>query len=520
MASLFISYSRKNIDFALRLTEAFQGQDLDFWIDLKGIPPTVDWWKEIEKGIEEADIFLFLLSPDSAKSKVCKREIEHAARNGKRLIPVVVRDVKADEAPSELQPLNWIFLRENDDFNEAFDRLITAIKTDYVWVQIHRQLQVKSLEWERSARENSFLLRGKELRDAEFQLEANLSKEPFPTILQHEFVSTSKKARVKQRRIIAGISLVTIIIIAWLTYNPLSSWLRETELPEWRELSTFTHGLPRYISMDLKDPDKVYVSDLTPGVLYISTNSGNHWNKVVIPENKSEIIGLSALETNLYALTSQAIWYSNDEGKHWDTVKNLPCNDDAELLSISINPKSGNEIFVGTNNGIVCHTADSGITWEILEQGYNGKLINAVATNGVFIVLATEEGLWGKNLKRNNWNELSLAGCSDRSDEVKALAFTLPYEVPPPDGAYSFFSAIPGLGICDSDTLNLYQKTLVPLPGDSYVNITSIVIANIPGMYYEGYMASGDRILRGRAWHSNDCEWWKIKMESFFTKGE
>ena len=73
MPSLFISYSRKDIEVARKLTEAFKDQDLDVWIDWEGIAPTVDWWQEIEKGIEEADIFLFLISPDSAKSKVCFR---------------------------------------------------------------------------------------------------------------------------------------------------------------------------------------------------------------------------------------------------------------------------------------------------------------------------------------------------------------------------------------------------------------------------------------------------------------
>src|SRR5512144_1087815 len=99
MAKVFVSYSRKDIEFAKRLTSELQKSDLDFWIDWEGIPPTVDWWNEIEKGIEEADAFLFLISPDSAKSKVCEREIEAAAKNGKRLIPVVVRDIKGDEAP-------------------------------------------------------------------------------------------------------------------------------------------------------------------------------------------------------------------------------------------------------------------------------------------------------------------------------------------------------------------------------------------------------------------------------------
>ena len=146
MTSLFISYSRRDSRFAHKLTEAFKDQNWDFWIDWEGIPPTVDWWKEIEKGIEETDIFLFLISPDSISSKVCKQEIEHAYKNGKRLIPVVVRDVNADEAPSELVNLNWIFFRESDDFHTAFDKLIIAIKTDYDWVKAHRELttEIKS----------------------------------------------------------------------------------------------------------------------------------------------------------------------------------------------------------------------------------------------------------------------------------------------------------------------------------------------------------------------------------------
>src|SRR6266498_3229669 len=216
MASLFISYSRKDIEFAQKLTATFKSQDLDFWIDWEGIPPTVDWWKEIAKGIEEADVFLFLISPDSAKSKVCGQEIGHAAKNGKRLIPVVVRDIKADESPAELKPLNWIFLRETDDFNAGFNKLITAIKTDYEWVQAHRQLQVKALEWERNNHENGFLLHEEELQDAEIQLVANSSKEPHSTDLQREYVLKSRQTANRQRRRTTIATLVAAIIMAAL----------------------------------------------------------------------------------------------------------------------------------------------------------------------------------------------------------------------------------------------------------------------------------------------------------------
>ncbi|HEY9528329.1 MAG TPA: TIR domain-containing protein, partial [Anaerolineales bacterium] len=216
MTSLFISYSRKDIDSVRQLTEAFKRHNLDFWIDWEGIPPTVDWWKEIERGIEEADAFLFLLSPDSVASKVCERELEHAARNGKRFIPVIVRDVKADEVPPALRSLNWIFFRPGDDFDESFGKLITALKTDYDWLQAHRQLQAKALEWERNNQENSFLLRGKELQEAEVQLARNASKEPNATDLQREYVIRSRQSADQQRRLITTIAVAGAIVMAIL----------------------------------------------------------------------------------------------------------------------------------------------------------------------------------------------------------------------------------------------------------------------------------------------------------------
>src|SRR5688572_16983748 len=232
MASLFLSYSRRDIEIARRLTEAFKGQELDFWIDWEGIPPTVPWRKEIEKGIEEADIFLFLLSPDSCKSKVCKEELEHATKNGKRLIPVVVRDIKSDESPPELSQLNWIFLRGENDFDTGLSKLTTAINTDYAWTHVHRQLQIKALEWERSDHKSGFLLHGEELADAEVQLATNSSKEPHPTDLQREYVLSSRQATERsRRRVITGlISFSAIVMILLISSLILLNMSRAQQL--------------------------------------------------------------------------------------------------------------------------------------------------------------------------------------------------------------------------------------------------------------------------------------------------
>ena len=216
MANVFISYSRKDIEAALKLAEACKAQELDVWIDQEGIEPTVDWWKEIEKGIEGADNFLFLISPDSVISPICQREVEHAVRNGKRLIPVVVRNVPTKDAPDVLRALNWIFLRETDDFPTTVRKLVTAVRTDYDWVQTHRRLQVRALEWERGGRENSFLLRGKDLQAAEAQLSVNSSKEPYPTDLQRDYVLKSRQASDRQRRLLVSLSTGAAVIMAVL----------------------------------------------------------------------------------------------------------------------------------------------------------------------------------------------------------------------------------------------------------------------------------------------------------------
>jgi hypothetical protein len=218
MAKIFVSYSRKDIEFAKRLTEELQKSNLDFWVDWEGIPPSVDWWKQIEKGIEEADVFLFLISPDSARSKVCGEEIECAVKNGKRLIPLIVRDIKSDEAPPQVGHLNWIFFRESDDFDAAIKKLLTAIHTDYDWVQYHSRLQVKALEWKRNNHENSFLLRGKDLQTAEFQLATNSSIEPHPTDLQRDYVFKSHQATDRQRRITTSIEFDHLFCVQILTH--------------------------------------------------------------------------------------------------------------------------------------------------------------------------------------------------------------------------------------------------------------------------------------------------------------
>ena len=87
MADVFISYSRRNIDFVRHLFDQLKAHDRESWADWQDVPPTADWLAEIYRGIEAANTFLFVISTDSVASGVCTLEIEHAVKHNNRLVP-------------------------------------------------------------------------------------------------------------------------------------------------------------------------------------------------------------------------------------------------------------------------------------------------------------------------------------------------------------------------------------------------------------------------------------------------
>ena len=81
MSDVFISYSRRDIDFVRHLFDQLKARDREAWADWQDIPPTADWLAEIYSGIEAANTFLFVISPDSVASEICTLEIEHAVKH-------------------------------------------------------------------------------------------------------------------------------------------------------------------------------------------------------------------------------------------------------------------------------------------------------------------------------------------------------------------------------------------------------------------------------------------------------
>jgi hypothetical protein len=102
-AKVFISYSRKDIQFADRLDEALKVRGFEPLIDRTDIYPFEEWWKRVEVLIGRADTVVFVLSPDAVRPEsVARKEVAFAASLNKRFAPIVCRPVEDKFVPERL----------------------------------------------------------------------------------------------------------------------------------------------------------------------------------------------------------------------------------------------------------------------------------------------------------------------------------------------------------------------------------------------------------------------------------
>jgi hypothetical protein len=168
---VFISYSRKDLVFALRLVEALEARSLDVLIDTRDLPLAVEFQKELLGFIRQADTVVYVVSPDSIGSPWVTWEIEQVELLSKRLAPVVARDVQADTVPDGIRKINYVFFTganaDGERFEAQADALASALKTDLEWVKAHTRWGERARLWQEQGKRSAQLLRGHELEQAE-----------------------------------------------------------------------------------------------------------------------------------------------------------------------------------------------------------------------------------------------------------------------------------------------------------------------------------------------------------------
>lgn len=191
----FISYSRRDQAFVRQLVQQLQEQSRHPWVDWDGIYKGEDWWQAIQRGIENAHTFIFVITPDSVESKVCRDEIEYAVQCNKRLLPIVRREGFDKAAVHRaIASHNWLYFRETDDPAAALQELMATLDRDLEYIHAHTRLLVRSKEWMDKRRDGSYLLRGNDLQEAERWQAASVSKQPQLNQLQADYIQASREA--------------------------------------------------------------------------------------------------------------------------------------------------------------------------------------------------------------------------------------------------------------------------------------------------------------------------------------
>jgi hypothetical protein len=181
--SLFISYARNpSLQLAHQLHDTLIALNYNVWFDKSDIPLGVDFQEQINIGIEKADYFIFVLTPNSIQSRYCKIEIDFAKKYNKRIIPLLHQPVDGIEnIDEEIKKINWTDFSNAEktagDFESSVLRLKDTLENGKDMVTVHTTLLKRALAWTRNREDEDLLLSFNDLQEAERWLETINSQE-------------------------------------------------------------------------------------------------------------------------------------------------------------------------------------------------------------------------------------------------------------------------------------------------------------------------------------------------------
>lgn len=107
--NLFLSYSRREVGFADDLTDRLEKEGYRVWLDYRNLRPGAPWAEQINRGVDESQVILLLVSKASVASQYVELEWRRVlTEKTKRIILLIFEAV---DLPPELEKFEWVDFR-------------------------------------------------------------------------------------------------------------------------------------------------------------------------------------------------------------------------------------------------------------------------------------------------------------------------------------------------------------------------------------------------------------------------
>jgi hypothetical protein len=90
MTQVFISYSRKDIEYVRILAKDLESSGLKAWYDISDLEIGKRRAMEIQVAIQASQYFIVIISPNSIVSKWVEREFLYAENRKLKIIPLII----------------------------------------------------------------------------------------------------------------------------------------------------------------------------------------------------------------------------------------------------------------------------------------------------------------------------------------------------------------------------------------------------------------------------------------------
>ena len=122
-STAFVSYSREDKEFVLRLAKDLKAKGAKIWMDTLDIRPGQTWADEIEAAVTGCSRMLIVLSPASVASRNVQAEVGYAISEGKEIIPIFYRQCTI---PFRLLPFQYADFR-GGDYSVGLEELLLSL---------------------------------------------------------------------------------------------------------------------------------------------------------------------------------------------------------------------------------------------------------------------------------------------------------------------------------------------------------------------------------------------------------